>query len=78
MRDPVRRLRIGLACRFKMLPSVFDSVATNRDMIDILAYDLTQDEEWQKTEQREVEREQSRLMTAEEQRNHLISGLSNG
>ncbi len=78
MRDPMQRIRIGLACRFKMLPSVFDGTATNRDIINILAYDLTQDEEWQKAETRNLEREKSKRMSAEDQRNYLMTGFSNG
>lgn len=78
MRDPMRMIRVGLACRFNMPPSEFNSRATNRDIIEILAYDLTQDEDWNKKQKREVERERSRTMTPEQQRAYLLAGLNNG
>lgn len=78
MRDPLLLLPVAMSYRLKMLPSEFRDRASNWDIVQILAYERMQDEDWRKKQEREIDREKSRNMTPEQQRALLMAGLSNG
>lgn len=75
MSDPFRRIIVSLSERFGMLPSVFVESASMADVVEILAYDTTNDEDWAKRYKFEKEVELINTFTPEQHEAWILSKI---